>query len=596
MARHQAVNKTRPTIQNLSGTIFRVVQYMSDYKKLFFVVILMVIISSVLSLLGPYFLGAAVDDLIKNLDGTYLVQMIILLLVIFVLQSITTWLQNYWMITVAQNTIFSMRKHLFSHVLTLPLLFFQKRQSGDLMSRLTNDVENVSRTLNTAVIQLITSILTLVGTVVMMVVLSPLLTLLTLTIVPLMFLGMNWITKRTSVHFKKQQQQLGDINGFIEETLSGHKMIKLFSKENEVIEVFDQKNKELKHEGYWAQVYSGFIPKLMNSLNNLSFTIIVGIGALFVLNDMITIGTIVTFTTYSRQFTRPLNDLANQYNVILSAVAGAERVFAIIDEAEEEDSTKKLPDLTIKRGEVTFQSVSFSYEAGVETLKDISFRAKAGDTVALVGPTGAGKTTIISLLARFYDVNKGKIMIDHQDTAHYSRASIREQMGIVLQDSYLFDTTIKENIRYGKLDAEDEEVIAAAKAANAHSFIAQLPNGYDTILDSNGKEISHGQRQLISIARAVLADPAILILDEATSSIDTITEIKIIDAFQRLMRKRTSFVIAHRLNTIRNADLILVFDTGKLIEHGTHHELMKKKGYYYDLLTTRDGEGSLGAS
>ncbi|MBM7570662.1 ABC transporter ATP-binding protein [Aquibacillus albus] len=586
-SKHQAGKQPKQRVQDLSGTLYRIWKYMDEDKRMFFIVLSLVFISSALSLLGPYLLGVTVDQLIADIDPSYLIRMMIVLLVIFLLQSIAVWLQNYWMISVAQNTIFSIRNHLFSHFLTLPLLFFQKRQSGDLMSRLTNDVENISRTLNTAVIQFTTSVLTLIGTMIMMVWLSPLLTLLTLLIVPLMFWGMKWITNRTSVYFKKQQYQLGMMNGYIEETMSGHKMVKLFAKEAHVMDAFKEKNKALKHDSYWAQVYSGFIPKLMNSLNNLSFAIIVGLGSVFVLNGMITIGVIVTFTTYSRQFTRPLNDLANQYNVILSAVAGAERAFSIIDEEKEEKEDTPRNDMEEMKGEVSFESVTFSYEEEEKILKDVSFHVNPGETVALVGPTGAGKTTVISLLARFYDVNEGNIKIDHHDITSFSRESLRNEMGIVLQDSFMFDTTIKENIRYGRLHATDEEVFEAAKAANAHAFIMQLPNGYETMLDSNGKDISHGQRQLISIARAVLRDPKLLILDEATSSIDTITEIKIIDAFEKLMETRTTFVIAHRLNTIRNADVILVFNEGMLIEKGNHQELMEEKGYYRELITTQ---------
>ncbi|MCT2538158.1 ABC transporter ATP-binding protein/permease [Aquibacillus koreensis] len=588
-SRHQPVKLKKPNISNIQGTVRRIWEYMRHYKKLFVIVIILVVISSILSLLGPYLLGKAVDTLLAGVDQQTLLLLLGLLVVVFLLQSVTVWFQNYWMITVAQQAVYHIRKDLFHHVLRLPLLFFQKRQSGELMSRLTNDIENVSRTLNTSVIQLATSLLTLVGTIVFMLLLSPLLTVLTFTIVPLMFWGMKWITSRTNVYFKKQQKDLGELNGYVEETLSGHHIIKLFNQEERVERKFEERNQSLRDSGYWAQVYSGFIPKLMNSLNNLSFTIIVGVGALLAFNGTgVTIGIIVAFTTYARQFTRPLNDLANQFNTILSAVAGAERVFDIIDEAKEDahDAPNSLQQKL--SGDVRFASVYFSYEQGIDTLEDVSFHAKPGEVVALVGPTGAGKTTIISLLSRFYEVEKGTIYIDNKDIREFPRNELREQMGIVLQDSFLFDTTIKENIRYGRLEATDEEVIAAAKSANAHTFITQLDQGYDTMLDSNGSAISQGQRQLISIARAMLANPSILILDEATSSIDTITEIKINEALSKLMEGRTTFVIAHRLNTIKHADKILVLEHGKVIEQGNHAELLQSRGFYANLVTSQN--------
>ncbi|WP_235988797.1 ABC transporter ATP-binding protein [Aquibacillus kalidii] len=595
-SRHnQGLKMKKPKIKNITATIKRLWSYMSYNKPLFALVIVLVVISSVLSLLGPYLLGKAVDAVIDGSQTSVLFKFMIILFLVFVGQSIALWFQNSWMITIAQQTVYRIRKDLFKRVLHLPIQYYQTVQSGELMSRLTNDVENVSRTLNSTVIQLTTSVLTLVGTVVFMLWLSPLLTLFTLIIVPIMFVGMNWITKRTSSYFKEQQVQLGDMNGYVEETLSGHTMIKLFNQEKRVIEKYKQKNRALKDASYWAQVYSGFIPKLMNTLNNFSFAIIVGIGGFFAINgDVVTIGVIVTFTTYSRQFTRPLNDLANQYNVILSAVAGAERVFEVMDEPEEKQNEYKANDINQIKGDVDFDSVHFSYNEGMDTVKNVSFSVSAGETIALVGPTGAGKTTIISLLSKFYEVEKGAIFIDGQNLNNITRFSLRAQMGMVLQDSYLFDTTIIENIRYGRLQATDEQVIEAAKAANADSFIRQLPEGYYTVLDSNGSGISQGQRQLISIARAMLADPSILILDEATSSIDTITEMKISQALNTLMKGRTCFIIAHRLNTIQHADKIIVLNDGQVIEQGTHQTLLHQDGFYANLFSTQNRAGNSG--
>ncbi|WP_261131294.1 ABC transporter ATP-binding protein [Bacillus sp. Marseille-Q3570] len=588
--RHQGIGTKPPKVENLWSTLARVWTYIRTEKKRFMFVLFIVVISSLLSLLGPYLLGVAVDRIIADPVTETLLQMVILLLVVYILHSVTSWLQNYWMISISQNTVYSMRNHLFSHIQRLPLLFFHKRQHGELMSRLTNDMDNVSRTLNSAVIQFTTSVLTITGTIAMMIWLSPFLTLLTLTIVPVMYFGMKWITKRTGRYFKKQQKHLGDMNGYVEEIFTGHQIVKMYSQENRVIKEFSEKNESLREASYWAQTYSGFIPKLMNMLNNASFAIIVGAGGILALNGFISIGVIVTFTTYSRQFTRPLNDLANQYNMILSAVAGAERVFQIIDEAEEKENDKDASDIQRIQGEIDFDSVYFSYEEDQPILQDINFHAAKGQTIALVGPTGAGKTTIISLLSRFYENDEGHILVDGKDIKSITRESLRSQMGVVLQDSILFHTTVRENIRYGRLDATDDEVEKVAKAAHVHEFIKRMPEGYDTILDSDGKGISHGQKQLLSIARAMLADPALLILDEATSSIDTVTEMKITDALRTLMEGRTSFVIAHRLNTIRNADQILVLHEGRIVEKGNHHELIRKNGIYAALVHTQVSE------
>ncbi|RWZ58776.1 ABC transporter ATP-binding protein [Halobacillus fulvus] len=588
--KHHGIGSAPPKVGDIRDTLKRIWGYMAKEKKMFYLILVIIFASSGLSLLGPYLLGVAVDLVIQDPSASVIVTMLLWLLLVYTLQSIFLWLQNYWMINIAQNTVYDMRNHLFSHLQRLPILFFQEYQQGELMSRLTNDMENVSRTLNTAIVQFVTSILTILGTLVIMLWLSPVLTLLTLTIVPALYFGMKWITKRTGKYFKEQQKHLGDVNGYVEEMFSGQTIISMFSREERVMEDFEEKNEALKHSGYWAQVYTGFIPKLMNMLNNISFAIIVGAGGLLALNGFISIGVIVTFTTYSRQFTRPLNDLANQFNMILSAVAGAERVFQILDESEEKKDETQADHIERIEGDVRFDHVDFAYDDQQLTLSDVHFHAKPGETVALVGPTGAGKTTIISLLSRFYEPVGGRIRIDGKDLKTITRESLRKQMGVVLQDSTMFHMTIRENIRYGRLEAIDEDVERAAKAAHVHDFIMQLPNGYDTMLDSDGKGVSHGQRQLLSIARAMVADPSLLILDEATSSIDTVTEMKINDALSELMKGRTSFVIAHRLNTIRSADLILVLRDGKIVEKGSHRELVNQNGFYADLVETQQAE------
>lgn len=581
------VDNDRKQTRGLGATIKRIWSYLADHRSLMAVVLLMVVASSGLGLLGPFLIGWGIDEFFttKSTDGfTWL---LIGLATVYGFHSLSLWLQSYWMIGIAQKTVYTMRKQLFTHFHKLPIDFFNKRQHGELMSRVTNDIENVSATLNSSVIQIFSSVLTLVGTLVVMIWLSPLLTLVTMIIVPLMFWGMKWITTRTGKLYKEQQRRLGEMNGYIEETISGQKIIKSFSQEPKVIEEFRIKNEQLKQSGYWAQTFTGFIPKLMNMLNNLSFTIVAAVGGYFALNDMVSIGTIVIFTEYSRQFTRPLNDLSNQFNTLLSAVAGADRVFDIIDTDEEAIDERKAIALSDIKGEVEFKGVSFSYEKGGDTVSDLSFKAEPGESVALVGPTGAGKSTIINLISRFYEPDSGVILIDGNDSKQITRESLRTQMAFVLQDSFLFQGSIRDNIRYGRLDAADEEVEHAAKAANAHSFIERLPDGYDTELSQDDAGISQGQKQLLSIARAILADPSILILDEATSSIDTITELKIQEALQNLLKGRTSFIIAHRLNTIKNADQIIVIENGHIIEKGSHDELLKQEGFYHGLYTSQ---------
>ncbi|WP_132011404.1 ABC transporter ATP-binding protein [Mesobacillus foraminis] len=568
---------------SFTRTVKRIWKYLSVHKGLLSGVLLMVVMSSALGLLGPYIIGHTIDThlAVKSTDG--LGWILTGLGAVYLLHSVSLWLQNYWMIGIAQETVYTMRTQLFAKLHWLPIRFFDKRQYGELMSRVTNDIENVSSTLNSSVIQIFSSILTLIGTLSVMLWLSPLLTVITMIIVPLMFVGMKWITSRTGRLYKEQQKNLGDLNGFIEETISGQKIIKTFSQEQKVISEFLVKSENLKQAGYWAQVYTGFIPKLMNMLNNLSFTIVAAAGGIFALNGMVSIGTIVIFTEYARQFTRPLNDLSNQFNTLLSAVAGADRVFDILDEQEEASDEKQAIELSMVKGEVEFDEVSFSYDGDEDTVQHISFRASPGESVALVGPTGAGKSTIINLITRFYEPDKGRILIDGHESRSIKRESLRSHMAFVLQDSFLFEGTVRENIRYGRLDASDEEVEQAAIAANAYNFIKRMPDGFDTLLRQDGSGISQGQRQLLSISRAILADPSILILDEATSSIDTITELKIQEGLKRLMKGRTSFIIAHRLNTIQQSDQILVIESGRIIEKGSHDELLRKKGFYHGL-------------
>ncbi|WP_420539869.1 ABC transporter ATP-binding protein [Paenibacillus polymyxa] len=578
-----AEGRSKAKAKNWSGTVGRIWAYLARRKAKLMLVLFMVLLSSGLSLLAPYLVGVAVDDFLEGPGGRTWIYFLIGLGAVYLLNSLTSWLQNIWMIEIAQETVYRMRFDLFSHLHRLPIPFYGKRQQGEIMSRLTNDIENVSSTLNSSAIQIFSSILTLIGTLTVMLWLSPLMTLLTFIVVPLMAAGMRWITRRTGPLYKERQKNLGELNGYIEETLSGQQIIKAFSQEKRVIRGFRERNDRIRLSGFWAQTISGFIPKLMNGLNNLSFAIVAGIGGILAIRGSITIGTIIVFVEYARQFTRPLNDLANQWNTLLSAIAGAERVFEILDEDEESKDERGAVKVKHVEGAVQFTDVFFGYDEGNATLEAISFEAKPGEMIALVGPTGAGKTTLIQLLSRFYSPDKGTITLDGRDITTIERESLRSRMAFVLQDTFLFQGTIRENIRFGRLDATDEEVEQASKLANAHSFIMRMKDGYDKVLEANGSGISQGQKQLLAIARAILANPSILVLDEATSSIDTITEMKIQEGLERLMQGRTSFVIAHRLNTIRQADRILVLKDGRLEEQGSHEELLAHKGFYSDL-------------
>lgn len=566
----------------LSSTIKRLSTYLVAEKWKLFLVILMVLASSALGLLGPYLVGMAIDDFIVAKQATGLGVLIIWLVIIYALHSLSIFLQNYWMIGIAQNTVYTLRKQLFEQFHQLPIAFFDKRQQGELMSRVTNDMDNINNTLNQSVIQIFSSIITLIGTISVMLWLSPLLTFITMTIIPLLFIAMRWITKRTEPLYKMQQNDLGELNGYVEEIVSGQHIVKTFSQEERVIREFRERNRQLKLSGFWAQTIAGYIPKVMNSLNFLSFALIAFFGGMLAIKGYVTVGVIVIFTEYARQFTRPLNELSNQFNILLSAVAGAERVFSVLNEKREESHEENASELDQVEGYFQFKDVSFSYN-DTPVLKNIQLEVQPGETVAFVGHTGAGKTTLINLISRFYNYEEGKILLDNRELKNIKRSSLRSHMAFVLQDTFLFSTTVRENIRYGKLDATDEAVELAAKRANAHHFIERLPDGYDTILDQEGGSLSQGEKQLLAIARAMIREPSILILDEATSNIDTITELKIQEGLKRLMKNRTSFIIAHRLNTIRQADRIVLLENGRIIEKGKHEELMNLRGNYYRL-------------
>jgi len=566
------------------GTLLRLWGYLRRQRGAVTIAAGLVVVNTLLALLGPYLLSKAIDDYILPGDLSGLARIGALMLGIYALSSFFTWQQTYIMAGAAQRTVRDLRNDLFQHLQTLSLRFFDRNAHGDLMSRLSNDVENVNMVLAESATQLVSGLLSLVGVAAMMIWLNPRLALVSLVTLPLMMLLlMRWVAPRTRSGFRAQQAALGKLNGLIEETITGQRVVKAYSREQKVMAEFDLSNGELRRAATRAQIFAGFMGPLTNFVNNIGLAIVAGVGGWMAVQGLATVGAIAGFINYSRQFSRPLNEIANLYNSIQSAIAGAERVFAIIDEAPDlvdAPDAKPLPPI---QGEVIFDNVSFRYSKAEPVLKGVSLHAKPGQIIALVGPTGAGKTTIVNLLTRFYDIQSGSITIDGCDLRALRQDDLRHQLGIVLQDTFLFSGTVLDNIRYGRLDATEEEVIAAAKLANADQFIHRLPHGYDTPLSERGSNLSQGQRQLLSIARAILADPRILILDEATSSVDTRTEYHLQEAMRRLMAGRTSFVIAHRLSTIRDADQILVINHGEIIERGTHSELLAQGGFYDNL-------------
>lgn len=569
--------------KNQRETLSRVWHYVKQQKIGLFFSIFFVIASTFLSLAGPYMIGHIIDDYImkKDIDGT--IRLGILLAVIFSVASILTWLQTYVMIQVAMKTIRTLRLELFQKLQTLTLRFFDQRALGDLMSRVTNDIDNLNTALVQSVTQIVSSILTVIGVSIAMFKLSWQLAIVTLIIIPLIVFTTKQIIKRSSKNYAARQRDLGKLNGYIEEMITGSEVLTLFGREQQTIDTFHQQNENLRNSAQRAEITSGLLGPINNFMNNLGLAIVIGTGAFLAVKSIVTVGIIAAFVTYTRQFFRPLNQLSNLLNTFQSAIAGAERVFEILDEPSEvADKPNAIKTASLK-GDVVFKQVSFSYEPNKPVLKNIDFHAKAGETFALVGPTGSGKTTIINLLTRFYDVDHGEILIDGHNIEHYQMATIRQRVGVVLQDTYLFSGTIRENIRFGKLDATDEEVVEAAKIANAHHFIKYLPAQYETPVQAGGANLSQGQRQLIAIARAILENADILILDEATSSVDTQTEVDIQKGLQHLMQGRTSFVIAHRLKTIENADQILVIQQGEIVEQGNHQELMQQQGIYRHL-------------
>lgn len=579
--------------QNSKATIKRIMTYLEGHKKTLIMVLVFIILYVALNTISSVMLMPIIDDYIVPMiqepeNGALkiaFIKIMIVYLLVVVFTILFSYLQSKLMIKTAQVAVADMRKDLFAKLQKLPIKYFDTHPKGELMSRIVNDIDNVSTALNTSVNQIISGVLMVITTLVTMIVISPTLAMISILTLPIMLFVVSKIAILNKKQFIKSQESLAEVNSYIEEYVSGQKVIKAFNKEKDISKNFAEKNETLRKEGFLAQAVAGIVMPAMGSISNISTAITAIVAGLLAIAGKISIGTIALYTRFSKEFSRPINEITNQFNVIQAGIAGAERCFQIIDEEPEFPENVGKPALTDVKGHVELKHVYFGYEEDKPILKDVNIEAKPGETIAIVGPTGAGKTTIINLLTRFYDVNSGEILIDGKNIKDVSKESLREVLGIVLQDTVMFGESVKENIRFGKLDATDEEIIEAAKLANAHSFIKRLPHGYDTILSDDAGNISKGQAQLLNIARVILNNPEILILDEATSNVDTRMEVKIQEAMNKLLEGRTSFVIAHRLSTIRNADKIIVVNEGEIKEQGIHEELIAKKGIYYTMYT-----------
>lgn len=569
--------------RNVRGTTRRLLGYLRPYRATLITVFGMAAFGTAMALLGPYLMGLAIDKIVEGEPLSVLLRIVGIMLASYVIAWIANTGQGVLIATIAQKAMRVLRGRLFAHIQRLSLAFHDSKSSGELMSRLTNDMDAISRVLSQNVTQLFSGLLTLVGILIVMFLLSPLLALASMIFLPLMMGLVALVGKKTRGAFRRYQSNLGTLNGTLEETYSGQRVVMAFGQEDRVLDKFDAANASVRKAGIHAMTYALLIMPMMGILSNANIAVVVGLGGWLAINNLVSIGLIATFVTYSRRFAQPLRQLGDLYNQVQAALAGAERIFNVLDTVPDLEDMADAADLKQIRGDITFEHVNFGYVQAIPVLKDVNLHADAGQTIALVGPTGAGKTTIVNLLTRFYDIDTGTILIDGENIRNVHKESLRRQLGIVLQQSFLFAESVMENIRYGRLDASDEEVIESARLANADRFIRRLPQCYDTELSERGANLSEGQRQLIAIARAILANPRILILDEATSSVDTRTEVQIQEALLELMKGRTSFVIAHRLSTIRNADKIVVIEDGKIVEQGPHKELIAQQGAYSTL-------------
>ncbi|MDY4017273.1 MAG: ABC transporter ATP-binding protein [Ruminococcus callidus] len=579
--------------KDFKGSIGKLFAYMKQYHAAVAVVILCAIASTVFSVIGPDILGKATTELSNGLlakiqgtgsiDFTKIGQILLFVLGLYLLSTLFSFVQGWLMTGVTQKVCYRMRKDISEKIDRMPMAYFESRTYGEVLSRITNDVDTLGQSLNQSITQIITSVATMVGVLVMMLRISPLMTLIAVVILPISVTLISLVVKKSQKYFKQQQEYLGHINGQVEETYAGHTVIQAYNKEKDMVQQFQETNDTLYHSAWKSQFLSGLMQPIMMFVGNLGYAAVALSGGLLAIRGTITIGDIQAFIQYVKNFTQPMQQIAQVLNQVQSMAAASERVFEFLEEAEEVQTAEHPLELANVEGNVDFQHVSFGYQPEQCVIHDFSAKVKSGQKIAIVGPTGAGKTTMVKLLMRFYDVSGGAILLDGHDVRDFDRHKLRESFGMVLQDTWLFQGTIMENIRYGRLDATDEEVIAAAKAAHADSFIRQLPDGYQMELNEDASNVSQGQKQLLTIARAILADNRVMILDEATSSVDTRTEILIQKAMDHLMEGRTSFIIAHRLSTIRNADMILVMKDGDIIEQGTHEELLEKNGFYADL-------------
>lgn len=574
------MEKKRTTQTNV---IFRLWKYLKKDRLKLGMVTLMVLCTTGTSILSPYLISVIVDQYLGKGKMEILLKYCIILGCIYIFTSTFRFLSNFIMTKISEGALYRLRKELFNHIQTLSLSFFDRNKKGDLMSRFTNDISIISDALSEAVIEIISSVISLIGVTIMMFYLNPVMAITTILTVPIFFILVLKIGLESEKYFTQQQNNLGKLNGYSEEMITGMKVIKSYNKENNAVDDFEKHNQNLRDVSIKAELYSNLVVPANIVVSNLGYVLIIAVGSIMTVKGQSSIGEILAFITYSGMFRQPINQLASLYASIQSALAGARRVFEILDTKVEVKDVKNPDRFERIEGKVDFYNVDFSYVPSKQVLKKINLNVKPGDAIALVGPTGSGKTTIINLLTRFYDIQHGVITIDDIDISKVKQEDLRKKIGIVLQDNYLFKGTVKDNIKYGNLTATDEQVIEASKKARAHQFIHRLPDGYDSLVEEEGSNFSEGERQLIAIARAILADPDILILDEATSNVDTRTELALNQGMKELMKDRTSFVIAHRLSTIESADTILVLKQGEIIERGSHQELLKQKGFYYNL-------------
>ncbi len=583
--------------KDFRGTMKKLAVYLGAYKVPLLFVVIFAIGSTIFNIVGPKILGRATTEIFNGLVGKIsggagidfekIGRILLLLLALYACSALFSFVQGYIMTGVSQKLTYRMRKEISEKINRMPMNYFDKMSHGEILSRITNDVDTLSQSLNQSATQMITSVTTIIGVLIMMLSISPLMTLIAILILPVSVGMISVIVKNSQKYFKSQQEYLGHVNGQVEEVYGGHNIVKAFNKEEDVIAEFDRDNDKLYESAWKSQFLSGMMMPIMMFVGNLGYVAVVILGGWLAMKDMIEVGDIQSFIQYVRNFTQPIQQAAQVANMLQSTAAASERVFEFLEEEEEDQTAEHPASIEGLEGRVEFDHVKFGYHADHTIINDFSAKVEPGQKIAIVGPTGAGKTTMVKLVMRFYDVNSGAIRVDGHDIRDFNRSELREMFGMVLQDTWLFKGSIEENIRYGKLDATREEVVEAAKAAYVHRFVQTLPGGYDMELNEEASNVSQGQKQLLTIARAILADPKILILDEATSSVDTRTEVRIQKAMDNLMRGRTSFVIAHRLSTIRDADLILVMKDGDIVEQGSHEELLARNGFYADLYNSQ---------